>query len=133
MGITANLQVMVKRKTGSRIFNVTNSLKKVGHGLSRTNRQAIARQVVNDKVMLLKALGFISKKVKQEIKQMCSYHVNSVLRKATPEVMQSFQWKDLVTELTTHAPTFYKLLECCLVNKSYILTNRFIVHKQSSG
>lgn len=118
---------MVKRKTGCRIFNITDSLKKLGHGLSKKNRRGIARQVVRDKVMLSKAIGFISSKVKQEIKHMCSYHVNSVLRKSTSEAMQSFQWKTLIAELIAHAPTFYKVLGCCLVNKTYSKQNS---HKQ---
>lgn len=107
----------MKRKTGSRIFNLTSSLKKLGHGLGRRSRQSIAHQVVNDEVMLSKALVYISNKVKKEIKYMCSYHVNSVLRKSTIEAMQSFKWEDLTAELTAHAPTFYKLLNCCIVNK----------------
>ena len=49
--------------------------------------------------MLSNAFNYIAQKIKHEMKCISSYHVNSVLRKSSPEVLQSFQWKDLIAEL----------------------------------
>ena len=57
------------------------------------------------------------KEIRKEMSAMCSYKAHSVLRKSSPEVLQSFDWKDLIHELEKHAPMFLSLLKGCIAPK----------------
>ena len=54
----------MQRKRNSLIVRSTKLLQKLDHGLGRKSQRSMARQVVNDKVMLSSALIYISWKVK---------------------------------------------------------------------
>ena len=45
---------------------------------------------------------------------MCSVDVHSILRNSSPDVVQTFDWKDFITELEQHAPVFLTMLRGCI-------------------
>ena len=56
--------------------------------------------------------------LKDELKRMYSKTVNSVLCSNSHETLKSFEWTDLITELTTHAPNFTSILKSCSKTKA---------------
>ena len=95
---------------------LTPKRKKIVKCVTRKSNKSVANECMKSddirKYILLR-LGII---LRQEIKSMCSKHVNSILQQSISEV--SFSWELLISELSTHAPLLFRLLTECTKTRS---------------
>ena len=88
---------------------LTPKRKKIVKCVTRKSNKSVANECMKSddirKYILLR-LGIV---LRQEIKSMCSKHVNSILQQSISEV--SFSWELLISELST--PLLFRLLTEC--------------------
>ena len=59
-------------------------------------------------------LDVLQRDLQKEMTNMVSKKSNSCLRQRTIEALQSFSWEKLCSELKSHAPTLYRILQACV-------------------
>ena len=90
------------------------SLKKLGRSVGRSNRSAIARQVVKDERIRTRVIELIGTHLGKEMKKLCTKEVMSVLRKADCDSVQQFTVKSIIEEMKTHALSVLTILRGCV-------------------
>lgn len=113
----ALIQVLVKRKKGSRVYQLSRSLKRFGQSLGRSNRKSIARQAVNDARIRPHLIHYLSKQITKEMKHFCSDRVKSVLCSKNLNSVQSFDIKSIIQEMEKHSPSILSILRGCLAGR----------------
>ena len=93
---------MLKRKKSARVYQLR-SLKKLGRSVERTNRSAIARQVMKDDRIRTRVIELIGTHLGKEMKKLCTKKVASVLRKANSDSVQQFSIQSIIEEMKMHA------------------------------
>lgn len=55
----------------------------------------------------------VSKILQSEIKAMCSLRVHSILKNESTEMLKSFEWDKLISEVKVYAPLLYQVFLSC--------------------
>ena len=83
---------------------LTPSRKHLGKAVARRSKQKVAVECLKDsdvKRYILKAVGKI---VHNEVKHLCSNTTQSILKCNSVEMLKSFSWGSLKSELSSNAP-----------------------------
>lgn len=88
--------------------------KKLGKSVGRCSRRSIAHQVVKDQRIKDRVVELLGDKIRSEMKAMCSLSKASILRSTSPDVLQSFKWGDVLSEMEKQAPIMLALLRKCV-------------------
>ena len=116
MRIIISSQVTVKHRSGTKSTDIESprtqeNVKRV----VRKSYSALTSSVVQSSRTSDKVLTELGRKIKNEIKFICSYEHDSILNDGH-EGVKHFSWETVWLELLLNVPTLMKLL-CCLVNK----------------
>ena len=90
---------------------LTPSRKHLGKAVARRSKQKVAVECLKDsdvKRYILKAVGKI---VHNEVKHLCSNTTQSILKCNSLEMLKSFSWGSLKSELSSNAPVLKAILE----------------------
>ena len=107
------MQVNVPYRTSTKHYVITTPARKHMSKAVARSKKNIIEDCFSDDV----CCGFLKKKVarrlKQEIKVMCSHTVGSVLQSKSKDANQAFQWSKLAKEMIEHAPLLTEILTPC--------------------
>jgi len=103
-------QVNIDYECGTRKYSLTPSRRHIGKVVTRRSKSALATEALKNPTTrryIVKKMGILLQK---ELVSMCSGKTNSMLKSLD---LKEFTWKNLISELSTTAPTFYSLLLSC--------------------
>lgn len=108
---------MKARNKKSKIYRLARSLKPLGKSLARKSHSELVKHCHEDKKMMEKILCLLVKKIQNEMSSMCSFQVNSILRKKLPEDLTTFEWEKFTSELEEYSPSLLKILRGCILKQ----------------
>ena len=96
----------------AKLYHLTPHRKNLGKALGRKSYKSIANNCWNNDLARPYLYARICRDLVKEVKTLCSNSVNSsILNKSEPtEMLQSFTWMDLESEIHQHAPLLYLIL-----------------------
>ena len=94
--------------------------KTVARSIGCLNYGSVARQVMKVDRICVKVLEILSAIIQKELTHVCSRKGKSILRESTPEVLKSFTWDAVLSELNTHVPTLIQVLRGIVQVKSRV-------------
>lgn len=111
--MTNSPQVLKKGRTNSCVLPVPRSsgLKTLVLSVCRRSHASIARQVMRNSKIRVNVLAMLWKDLLKELKVMTSKKINSCLRQKSISALRSFSWTQLESEVESHAPTLYHVLQ----------------------
>ena len=92
-------------------FKLTPNRKHLGKAVARRSKKTIAVQCLKDQDIRKYVLKLIEREVHNEVKALCSNDADSILQQSDPEVLKSFKWNTLMSELVKYTPILKGLLE----------------------
>ena len=100
-----------------RSFYLTPTRRRIRKPLVRKSRCALARQCLKDPLLRKCITKGVGRSLHSEIANLCSSKVDSILRRKGTQELEVFQWKDIMDEMKTRAPTMLSILETCTETK----------------
>ena len=100
-----------------RSYYLTPTRRQICKPLIRGSRCALARQCLKHNGIRRYMIKRIGLSLQQEIANLCSDKVDSVLQDKCINTLETFSWDAVIEEMTTRAPTLLSLLENCTHTK----------------
>lgn len=86
------------------------SLRPIALALVSANWQSIAQAAMKCNEVSVAIVDLVIKQLRSECEQLCSHSKNSMLRRSSPEDLQSFNWLSVASELRKEAPILFAVL-----------------------
>lgn len=99
-------------------FQITPTRRRICRPLIRKNYQSFSNQCAQNACTRKAMIKTVSCILSREIAGICSDKHHSVVRSKSIEVLSSFDCKEIIDELCSHAPTLLSLLRACLKTKA---------------
>ena len=95
----------MKQLRRTRLFPLSNSLKRLGRSIARRKVSSIALDVMMHDKISKEVIQQVGKVMAKELKSVCTLNPMSILRNKGPEALKTFSWSTLVEELKKRAPS----------------------------
>lgn len=105
------LQVTICYKKNPRSYPLTPSRKRIGKSLARGSRCAFVRESFKDEIVCKYIVRKVANMVYHEIVQVCSDRVQSSLLNPSADLLATFTWDALYSELNEHCPILTQILQ----------------------
>lgn len=104
--VSPDVAVVVNNPKQQKTYFLTPKRKRLGKAVARRSCMAMAEECLKNSAVMQYLLVKIGKKIRTELRSMCSNTNPSVLRSQSPNDLIDFQWMKLHKELQERAPTF---------------------------
>ena len=98
-------------------YLLTPTRKHLGRAVARRSHKKIAYECFDDPAIRKHILRRIGQEIRKELINMSSEKVKSVMRMRSKVDLNTFTWKRLLDEASTHAPVFFYILSSATKTK----------------
>ena len=95
----------------TRVYNITPRRKHIVKAVARRSKRSVATECMKDVAVKKYVMKKIGEEVRTELKKLSSESTNSILQQSGPNIMETFTWEALHSELTKHTPVLQGLLQ----------------------
>lgn len=92
-------------------FHTKGHMKKLARLVGRGNETSIARFILSHPGLRRRVVQCIIKLLRCELSTLSSDKLGSIMREKSQTAMEYFTWESLWQELSSHAPTFFSILQ----------------------